>query len=584
MRVDREFWIRTGYVVFAALVTLAATAFRITTIVGVEDSWLFGGGVKASVMFADDYDYLNKSIYYVRGDLAMKGYPFGNTPAGFLYPVVLSPWMFAADPQTRIFTALVVNALLAGIAVFFSTLTVIRLTGRCHPLTPLGLAVFATVFLMSFVVMSENLLFAVLAVLMWQVADFEGTLRSRRRIALLLVMLALAPLTRAPGLAVAPALLLVVWVYRKSSPRRFSLLFSAAVLFVTVAPYLVYSALSPKVSRFGSVASRESIYADTVLDFVKSPENWAAIGRYAWGQFCYVFIATAFWVVPVLIILILQARLRRNEPDAMRWRGFIAFTVTGALGFVAFCLAHLMFKVRRDPDISLLIFGRYDDPAAWLLVVAGLAAIAAVKQPTLLQTAILRFVTPFLLCLAIFTLYGPQKWATVNQTGMAILAQGPPPPEYWVAFAVSVTLVCQVSLTSRFGRVLLLSLFIAFQVATIDKGLEMIRARTRRIARSLEAATWIHENVPTTSRIGFDHSVSHERAPRGYKAMWNVYRAMFFCVYPRPAILVKSEEHLRDCDFFYTTVRAEIPAPMPVAWTNGDYTLYRVPPAQPSAE
>jgi hypothetical protein len=60
--------------------------------------------------------------------------------------------------------------------------------------------------------------------------------------------------------------------------------------------------------------------------------------------------------------------------------------------------------------------------------------------------------------------------------------------------------------------------------------------------------------------------------------MYNVYGAMMFATYPRPVSAVSKVQDLRECEYFYTMAAAKNNLALPLSWTNGDYTLYRVLP------
>src|SRR2546428_216165 len=197
--------------------------------------------VPASALMADDHEYLNRSIYVVRGDLKLAGYPFSPIAYGPLYPLVLSPWLLFADPSTRLTVVFAINAILSAAAVFLGSLIVFRLTDVTSLLVPLCLAAFAPLFQFSFYAMSEDLLFPLLLLVGWLIVDFEQTCHSTLKSILLLLAALLLPLVRVPGLAVAPALPLLLWVNRKRTARRVSAtLVGGLTIMVTESYFVAY--------------------------------------------------------------------------------------------------------------------------------------------------------------------------------------------------------------------------------------------------------------------------------------------------------------------------------------------------------
>jgi len=81
------------HVAYCLVVTLAVVALKL---------WI-ALDIQASAMVSDDYEYLNKSPYYLHGDLIMESYLFINEPTRILYPLVLSPWLLADDPNRRLY-------------------------------------------------------------------------------------------------------------------------------------------------------------------------------------------------------------------------------------------------------------------------------------------------------------------------------------------------------------------------------------------------------------------------------------------------------------------------------------------------
>jgi hypothetical protein len=215
-----------------------------------------------------------------------------------------------------------------------------------------------------------------------------------------------------------------------------------------------------------------------------------------------------------------------------------------------------------------------------LLAVGGVAALSSLTIPTRVQGSILRVAAPLALCLVMSSVHGI-RWNPANQCGLAIFAaysKGRVPLDMFMLWAVVATLVSQLTPPSRLRVPAFMAFFFAFNCMTVSHGMSYTRGRAHRAAHSLEAAAWIHENLPPSTRIGYDTAISRKGAPHGLKRMYNVYRAMMFATYPRPVTTVSSPARLRECDYFYTMAAAENPLALPLSWTNGDYTLYKVVP------
>jgi hypothetical protein len=340
----------TGY---CLAVAIALVAFKL----------VIGADVPCTSLFADDHEYLNRSPYVLRGDLRMRDYPFAGTAYGPLYPLAVSPWMAVGDAVTRVRIVFAINAILSAIVTFFGSLTVFRLTRKPSLLVPVCLSVFPPPFLLSFYAMSENLLFALLAIGGWLVTDFAHTCRQPGRAVLLLLVVSMLPLVRVPGLAVVPALAVLVWLHRRElfGGRRFLV---SAVLAVLV-PVGAYVGVYLKSME----STRESLYL-SALDTLRSDLSlWRFPLELAAGQVGYVFFTTAAWALPVFLVVAWQLCQWPRTADREYWVDYFVWAGMSSIFFLGFAVVHLVQKL--PPTEGDFIYGRYDDPAALVLLIGA---------------------------------------------------------------------------------------------------------------------------------------------------------------------------------------------------------------------
>jgi hypothetical protein len=533
--------------------------------------WL-ATAVPSSALFADDYEYLNRAIYLLHGDVQLTGYPFGRVPYGPLYSLAVSPWMLVSDPSLRLTVVFGINALLSAIVVLCGSLTVFRLTNTASLLVPICLATFAPLFQFSFYAMSENLLFPLLAVLGLLSVDFDATCRRTSRLLLLLLLAVMLPLVRVPGLAVTPALVLLLWMNRHelAGRRIVPYTIAAAILLSLVSYYGFY--------QIGLESWREARYLHHLRVVTLRAERLLFPLRLTGAQAAYLLLSTAYWVVPVLAVVASQVRASPDSLEKRRWRNYLTYAVVTSGTFVAFTLVHLIEKLRfRHPDF---IYGRYDDPAGLLLVIGGLAAVLWLRPLTRLQGIVLRVAAPLALCFALAEIWDDRP-SGINESGLALFGLALPPLVLLLG-AVTATLLNQLSdrrdLYARAAQVF----FIGFCLLTNWAGMTHTIARAQKGAHSLEAAGWIAANVPVDATIGYDGRVGRWKAPGGVKEMMGVYRAMLFGTYPRRCVLVNTHAELQEVDYLYTLSedysRTEKigDSTLTDAWTNGAYVLYRV--------
>jgi len=531
-----------------------------------------GSYVPASALMADDHEYLNRSIYVVRGDLRLTGYPFSPIEYGPLYPLVLSPWMLFAHPSTRFTVVFAINAILSATAVFLGSLIVFRLTQVGSLLVPLCLASFAPLFQFSFYAMSENLLFPLLLFVGWLIVDFEQTCNSAPKSIVLVLVALLLPLVRVPGLAVAPALPLLVWINRKRIPRRVSAAFVAGLTILVTASYLV-------AYRVVIQSRREESYLSSLWALLSDVNRWLFPLKLALSQIGYLFVSTGYWVLPVLIVLGLQVRSGLEEAHRQRWINYLTYAAVAGGAFICFALVHLIQKLNVNE--AGFIYGRYSDPTGLLLLVGGLAGVLALKPLTDFQRLLLQVAAPVALAWALGGVVG-QDWTPVNQCGLSIFAMGMAPLRWLLLGSVLATLVNQLADRTRWYAPLALTFFLVFSLVSDRQGMAYTTLRAERVAYSFEASEWIAAHAPIEARIGYDASVLKMRVPgMPFRTMDYVYSGMMFRTYPRPSVLVDSTQKLATVDYVYSLLpptweEKEEGKSLERVWYNRAYVLYRV--------
>jgi hypothetical protein len=512
----------------------------------------------------------------LRGDLGLTDYPFSKTAYGPLYPLIVSPWMLVTDPGTRVHLVFAINAVLSAVVVMFGSLTVLRLTRTPSLLVPLCLAAFPPLFLFSFYAMSENLLFALLAIGGWLAVDFEETCRRPVRSLLLVLVVIMLPLVRVPGLAVLPAMALLAWQHRHGALRSLAVRLVAVV--ATVLPVAVYAG----VYLLGMGSQREDVYLGSLEKVVSNRSLWRFPLELALQQIGYVFFTTGAWVLPIVLTVAWQLRARLRDADRQRWVNYLTYVGVAGGGFVIFAIVHLVQKL--SPPQGIFIYGRYNDPATVLLVVAGLAAARCVRPQGVVLHLLLRLAAPIGLCLVLARVTTKFWIPPANQSGLALLAG-----HYWplAYYAVAVALLVVVQCLSdrpRWYAPAAMAFLLTYSVLTSHSGLKYVEARSRRAQPGIESARWIAQHLPPDARIGYDASMLDAPALRGHKTMRSVYRAMAFRVYPRPPILVYGDDDLALVDYFFTRsagwrTRAALVLWRRVyrpLWSNGEYALYRI--------
>lgn len=555
------------HALYCLIVTLAVITLKL---------WI-ARDIKASAMAFDDYEYINKSPYYLRGDTTLKSYPYQNIPSGILYPLIISPWLLFDDPGCRIYVIHVINILLSGITIFFGARTIARLSGSNHFLPPLCLAAMPTIFIFSFHAMTENFAFAMLAILAWLVLDFERTCtKSAYLIGMLLAVLLLL-LTRIPGNAVVPALLSLIWMHRHGIGRRRAGLIAFCIFLTSAGTFLVHSTMAP--TWLGR--PQHSHYLDILASFARNPQYWLIALRQTGNQIAYLLISGGYWILPVLLAVAIQIRRWSPSVARNRWRDYLIFTGISSAIFVLICVLHLLLAADMGQEgHQSRIYGRLNDPALVLIVLGGIASAFVIQRPQWWEYILLNILAPIGLCLAVGLIL-QLKWPpTVQQTGIAFFQR------YWHGMTITLlgttTAITLLQLAPwRNWRVpiwlgVLLMYFLVSNFHAIGTATRpgTVRVAAAKIADTQKAAEWIHNNLPKTARLGCDASVKYDRVIEPYR-MNQVYQICWFSTYPRPHILVNTDADLSHCDYFFTTATAGNPYNLPCVWSDGYFMLFR---------
>lgn len=535
--------------------------------------WI-GRHVPATAMLADDYENLNRSIYVVHGDFRLNAYPFKSIAYGPLYPLVVSPWLLFQDPALRLQTVFAINAALSALAVVFGSLTVLRLTGARSLLVPLCLAAYPPLFQFSFYAVTENLLLPMLAVVGWLAVDFAETRRRPGRLGLLFTLAVLLPLVRVPGLAVAPALVVLAWRHRRALfGRRAGVAIALAIVLPIVAYVVGYRLLAE--------SNREEAYLGGLAQMAAVPGFWRLPAQLVVSQLRYLFLSTGYWVLPLVLVIALQAR-RFAVPARERWIDYLLFASVAGAGFLAFAIAHLTLKQRVAWD-GQFVFGRYDDPAGFVLFVAGLAGVFALEPPTVVQKVILRVVAPAAFCLVLASGVLASRWVPVNDAGLSILALGSVSIGVVLLVTAAAAALSQLVDERRAFASAALAFVLVLGAFSDRQGMRYTMARANIVSHILEGSTWIAAHLPPDARLGYDGRVIATPAPNtgNIRVVGDVYRAMMFATHPRPTVVVDSDAALARVDYLYSTLVAPAWGGVELTrvWANTDYALYRVSPA-----
>lgn len=538
-----------------------------------------------SCMFADDYDYLNKSHFFLDGNWTLQGYPFTRRSTGIAYPLLISPWLFSGDIAGRHLIVFGINFVLASVAIYFSSKTISSISGVRSLLIPLCMASFGIIFQYGFYVMTENLLFPILAVLSWLVVDFDATCRSKTRLTCLVVFGVLAPLCRSPGFAILPAVLFLFWRHRSVLGRRKTIVWATVYTAAVSIPYSLMQGILLQSSRPLSYAKSLS-HIILPGDIYPVWGNAITLANLGLNQMAYVFVSCGYWVLPLLLVFSDQLLNRKTIQNRSNWLNLIGFCTISALMFVAFGMVHLVSKFQLNPEHATFIYGRYNDPAVFLCVVAGLAAVFSLERPNRAAICLFRYVVPVALFFVLLRLRG-SHWAPINQTGLSLFY----PLEGLPVWAIPVTFVLVLVLadllaSKKFRVPVFLGCFVVFNILSIAQGWKLIHRNAHCIDRALRVADWINAELPQNVRIACDYSVAKRKAPFAFKSVYNVYRTLSFCVYPRQVGMPRQTnwsqddiDLLAEYDYFFGLESDGKPwHGFQEVWRHGDYRLYKIDP------
>jgi hypothetical protein len=325
---------------------------------------------------------------------------------------------------------------------------------------------------------------------------------------------------------------------------------------------------------------REEMVVSILMPLVLDPGRWAQIVRFSLGQAAYVFTSTLGLFVMATLIGAWNL-LRAEQPDEQARRRLVLFATVAAACFYGFAvIGTLVYRYDADPGFGFehyFFIGRYGDPTAWLLTIAGASIVVG---PNVLQGRWLRyliFITPVLFALAIVPL-SRIKFVPSVYCGLSILARYRAGEFPWLHVLVAVAVVsATVVAWGRFRRgTPFLLAFIAFHAFSVETGMRYTRARAMQVDHTLQAAKWLDQETEQDISVCYDWTISRERAPGGIKKMANVYRAMAFATYPRDFVALHTDPRDASCDFVYTARRRSTASDAATVWGNEDYVLLDV--------
>lgn len=546
--------------------TLCLTVAGIATLL----KCILATSVPASALFAEDYNYLNIAINYARGEAFFdSSYPFIAQHSGLAYFLLISPWLWFA-PEHRMLFVFMLNCIMSGVVIYFGGRIICELVGKVVFFPLVLLALFSPVFKFSFYVLTENLLFPLLVVAAFLFTDITRTLQSRSRFAVMLFIIALIPITRAPGLSVIVGCLAVLFTQTRDVSRKKLFVAAAAIIAAALIPYLLYSI------SYG--ATREARYGNHVTSVLAVQENWKYIPRFLLSQLMYVF-TSALCLLPVFFLL--SPRLAELTGQPRKWLNYFYFSFFTAGGLVAFCVVHLVLKLLRVDSApesqGWFAFGRYDDPATLLVFIGGLAAFwtyqASAFSRTFRWTVCLGTTG---LIVAAFAFVTSRTWSSVNQAGLSFFYRSLPVSNLLlvqVLFVIAALVGCWLTFVRGRGFALVVAGFLCFQIVSIEHGMKQTINRANGIHQALEGAYWITQNTSETSLVCFDFRVVGQPAPGAIKRMYALYRAAVHVIYPRNFLPAKTESDFAKCSATITTLAQASKDDKKILWQNKLYAV-----------
>lgn len=517
---------------------------------------------KASGLYSDDYDYLNKSVYYIRGDFGAHDYLFTNRAAGILYPIGIAVWMLATEPSTKFFLVWAVNCACFALTVYFGSRALWSSTNTRSLWFPLLLAAFPPAFGFVFYASTESMFFAVVALATWLMADLDKSHRSWPWMISLILTCVAAPLIRPPGLVLAIAAILVLLYHGHRLGWRRVIPLTIAIAVLTVTVYQIVNAQLPL--HHGH--RRELKYIDRLGQIFTYMPAFISAVRLFINQYWYVLIATAYF--PAAVWLFSFPRDRSPQPGNTLYH----FSLLAGLGLMGLALLHVFLKIPPDPSRATLIYGRYVAPGALAALLGGVCQMFRYDSAPN-ERWLLRFAGPVLLCFALARVLRGSDWWTPNQLGFHFMTAHPSLLFFLVVAAIIAVVSQQTRV--RFIQVGLIIVLIA-STASCYFAVKLAQSRGRRVAYGLEASTWIQAHVPFDECIGLDMRARNWHAPVATKSMNSVYRASTFAVWPHEVAFTDRVHGTSKCSYILSMKQLGRYRDWDIDWQNDHYIVYHV--------
>lgn len=575
----------------------------LAVLIGVVIQALLAQKLTASGMFSDDYGYLKKSIYYLRGNFSLEGTASDrqNQWGGLVYPIAISPWQLFADPDTRHRVVFFLNSLMAAITVFASMFVIHGLSQGKPASTrdlqssvspafslPMGrgmtflisacLFTFPPLFLFTFYALTENV-FNMLAALNGAVifathntasrcpGNFQGGCLRRinylQHIMLiaLVVLATLSTLSRPTGIAIAIGIACALLLMKNLSIVM-RLTYAALTLSASVFSYSFFS----KLASVKLDVSREERFLGRIFTHLNEPADIVTLLQLTLNHSYYILLAGG--AIPILAAVLFLTMSKVRDYDRSKTypsgtcavSGYVCYTVVASLGLLILCLVQLTVKLHLDPADANFIYGRYVDTIALLLMTLGLASFVNCDYSQVMQGSRSRALYTATMALSALMLYlalsRVANWNgnTINQAGLyAFLNMGSSPLIQTSIICVVVGLFIYSTLRNSASlKAVLLVGVITFNLWGLSKGWNDASTRSLKISHSLQGATWLTQNSPSDACVSVDSRLAATRAPGSLKDVLDIYRALEFVLYPRTVLHGQSSIELARCQYLYT--------------------------------
>lgn len=567
-----------------ALVVLCLALVAIKTVLAEQ--------VLASALFADDYLYLQIGGLLASGEVEAAKQEV-RAGAGLVYPLVISGWTGVDDLGDRFRYVFLVNTLLHAAFLFLVADALSKLT-RGDPLVlavAVCLATLPSVFVLGYYVLAENLLFPLLALVVWLLVDGEKAFRGWR-FATLAGVVALGPLVRPPGLAISLGVLAALVPYVGRLGRLAAVGRAATVTLAALVPYLTLAAWLGG-GREGRYLHRIEL---TLFDLGK----WYTPFTLSAGQIPYLLFAAGLWAIPLLVFLFDRAVLRRRSEEGWRAvRSMTWFVMVASGGFTGFAVIHLLSRQATRADGAFYFIGRYLDPAAVLLAIGGGAGILLVRRVGWVGASIGAGAATAAL-FGIYVLFSDQVFRPSIQTGLSIFSNSDLPVGI-ILLGVLLTGLPWLWFRGRGRRrvaaLLLLAGWLGYNMMSLGPSMAYTVGRATKVRQSLEAAAWLSQNGSPGSLVCLDQGLRDHPVPGGVKTMGHLFLAMEFAAFP---LRVEPVEQgvIEGCQFYFSLAREATEdgarpgtsraALLRRVWSRGAYEVYRVdgggPPSAGGAE